>query len=87
MDRSADDNRVEPSKVELWRLDAPQQVSLVASGEVSCRELVEAHLTRIESLNPRLGAVTVSLDESALKSAAALDRLGAGGRCAAYPSP
>ena len=77
MDRAADDNRVEPSNVELWKLDASQQVSLVASGKVSCRELVEAHLTRLNSLNPRLGAVTVTLEESALRNAEELDRLGA----------
>jgi amidase len=70
---------------ELWAADASRQVAMVAAGEVSCRELVEAHLARIERLNPQLGAVTVTLDESALKLADAADRSGESGRLRGLP--
>ncbi|MBX2803208.1 MAG: amidase [Myxococcales bacterium] len=55
---------------ELWRLDAVAQASLVASGEVTAEELVEASLSRIEALNPWLNAV-VGLDEDRVRSKAA----------------
>ena len=38
-------------------LDATAQAELVRRGEVSPRELVEAAITRIEAVNPRLDAV------------------------------
>jgi len=54
---------------ELWKLDATAQAELVRSGEVSSRELVEAALGRIDSLDPVVGAV-VGLDrERALAQA------------------
>jgi amidase len=59
---------------ELWRLSASQQVSLALSGRVTCRELVESHLERIEAINPRLGAITQSLKDSALAAAEHADR-------------
>jgi amidase len=45
----------------------------VAAGEVSCLELIEAHLTRIEALNPRLNAIVTVLDRAARAQAAAAD--------------
>lgn len=55
-------------------IDAGQQISMIASGQASCRELIEAHLARIQRLNPLLRAVTLTLEESALASADAADR-------------
>lgn len=54
---------------ELWRFDASQQVALALSKQVSCRNLVEAHLARIDEINPALGAITRSLKEPALAAA------------------
>jgi amidase len=70
---------------EPWKLDARAQLSLVASSRLSCRELVEAHLRRIDELDPRLGAVTIVLEEAALKAADAADRAGQGGRLRGLP--
>ncbi len=55
------------------------QAELVRSGAVSCRELVELYLRRIERLEPKLGAYTCVRAERALEEAdAAQARLRAG---------
>ena len=59
---------------ELSRLGAEELAGRIRVGEVSSREVVEAHLRRIEQVNPRLNAVTVVLAESALAAADAADR-------------
>ena len=48
---------------------AAQQAALVAAGEVSATELVQAVLDRIEAVDPRLGAFRVVLAEQALLEA------------------
>ena len=59
---------------------AAEQARLVASGEVSARELVEATLQRIERLNPSLNAFRVVFAARALIEAHQADaRHGAGG--------
>jgi amidase len=59
---------------------AAEQARLVASGEVSARELVEATLQRIERLNPTLNAYRVVFAARALIEAHQADgRRGAGG--------
>jgi amidase len=59
---------------------AAEQARLVASGEVSARELVEATLQRIERLNPTLNAFRVVFAARALIEAHQADaRHGAGG--------
>jgi amidase len=58
---------------------AREQARLVRTREVSSRELVQAHLDRIEAVNPQVNAV-VSLDpEGALAQADAADRALAAG--------
>src|SRR3954451_7026536 len=52
---------------------AAQQARLVASGEVSAREVVEGALRRIERLDPRLNAFRVVLGERALGEAQQAD--------------
>lgn len=59
----------------LHELDAGTLAGLVRAREVSCREVVLAHLARMDHLEPRLGAVTVPLRESALSEADSLDRM------------
>ena len=62
---------------ELWQLSAVQLAAAIRSRQVSCREAVEAHLRRIEAVNPAVNAVGVVLAERALDAAAALEeRLG-----------
>lgn len=68
---------------EVWRLTVVELARLLASGELSAREALGAHLDRIEARNPQLNAV-VSLDadgataraEAADEAFAAGDRLG-----------
>jgi len=57
----------------LTHLPAVEIARLVAKGQISCTEVVEAHLARIEGLNKELNAVTVVLDGPAQAEAAALD--------------
>lgn len=49
----------------LTNLSASQIARHVALGQLSSREVVEAHIRRIETVNPRLNAVVVSLFEQA----------------------
>lgn len=58
---------------ELSRLDATAQGELIRAGDVTARELAEAAVARLESLNPTLNAV-VHLDlDGAVDRAASLD--------------
>lgn len=58
---------------ELWRRGATELASLIASREVSSREVVQAHIDRIEQVNGHLNAIVRRLDESALAAADAAD--------------
>jgi len=46
----------------------------IISGELSALEVLDAHLTRIELINPRLNAIVTLVPEQARKQAMALDR-------------
>jgi amidase len=59
---------------ELWRLSASELADLIRTRQVSSREVIEAHLRRIEAVNPKLNAVTLVLREQALQAAEAADR-------------
>ncbi len=58
---------------DLWRAGAAQLAAAIRAREVSAREAVEAHVARIEAVNPRLNAVTVVLAEQARDHAARAD--------------
>lgn len=58
----------------LWHLGASELAAKIRAKEASSREVVEAHLRRIEAVNSRVNAVTVTLGESALEQADAADR-------------
>ncbi|MYE10802.1 MAG: amidase, partial [Gammaproteobacteria bacterium] len=58
---------------ELWRRTAGDLAAMIRSGDVSSREVVQAHLDRIEEVNPIVNAVTVPLIDSALEAADAAD--------------
>ena len=50
---------------ELWRRRAVDLAKLLADGEVSAREVLDAHLTRIDEVNPTVNAiVTFALDRA-----------------------
>ena len=65
---------------ELWTMGAGDLAAAIRGRKVSSREVVEAHLARIDAQNPEINAVVARLDESALTAADAADRaLAAGG--------
>ena len=57
----------------LWSLDAIETARLIAAREVSAAEVVEAHLGRLDAVNPALNAVTRPLHERARARAADAD--------------
>lgn len=59
---------------ELWRRSASELAALIRNKDVSSREVVQAHLDRIDAVNPPINAVTVTLAESALAAADEADR-------------
>src|ERR1700761_5248192 len=58
---------------ELWRRSAVELAALIASGDVSSREVVDAHLERIEAVNPSLNAIVRVLADEARTAADAAD--------------
>ena len=69
---------------ELWRKSALELAALIRSGEVSSREVMQAHLDRVAAVNPAVNAIVRLLPEQALAAADAADRAVAGG---AEPGP
>ena len=64
----------------LCRRTAVELAGLIRVGDVSSREVVEAHLARIDEVNDYVNAVTLILRESALEAADAADRADAAER-------
>jgi amidase len=64
---------------DLWRMSAAEIASAIRCRLVSSREVIEAHLNRIETVNPLINAVTVLRREPALAAADAADRAVAAG--------
>ena len=65
---------------ELWRRSARELAAMIRQGDVSSREVVEAHLTRIDAVNDRVNAVTVILAEEARAAADRADAAGPGAK-------
>ncbi|MEB2283758.1 MAG: hypothetical protein B6D46_15930 [Polyangiaceae bacterium UTPRO1] len=57
----------------LWRRSAADLARTIRSGEVSSREVVEAHLARIAAVNPIVNAITEVRADEALAAADAAD--------------
>src|SRR5210317_1359149 len=60
---------------ELFKLSATELATLISSGDVSSREVVDAHLDRIEQVNGHVNAITVVLSDSARQAADAADAM------------
>ncbi len=60
-------------------LPATQMAAMLADGEISARELLAAHLDRIEQVNPTLNAIVTFTPELATERAAAADEAHARG--------
>jgi len=65
---------------ELWSLGATALATEIRDKKASSREVVEAHLARIDAVNGSVNAVTVVLAEQALAAADAADRAVATGQ-------
>ena len=65
---------------ELWQLGALELAAKIRSGEVTSRAVMEAHLARVDAVNPQLNAIVRRLDDEALAAADAADRAVADGR-------
>ena len=64
---------------ELWRQSATDLAKRIATRQVSSAEVVEAHLARIEAVNPRVNAVVRLLASEARGAAVEADRRVAAG--------
>ena len=65
----------------LWALDATDTANLIRKKQISAREAVDAHLTRLDAVNPKLNAVVRPLHDQARKEADAADHaIGRGDR-------
>jgi amidase len=64
---------------ELWRRSAVELAAMIRDREVSSREVVQAHLDRIEAVNPQLNAIVRLLPDEALAAADTADQVIAGG--------
>jgi fatty acid amide hydrolase len=71
---------VAPTKtIDITMLGAGELAAAIASGEVSALDAVEAHIERIERVNPQLNAVVVKRYDAARAEARAADRRRASG--------
>ena len=59
---------------ELWRMSATESAHVIRSRQASSHEVIEAHLRRIESVNPSINAVVIPLGDQALEAARVADR-------------
>lgn len=64
---------------ELWKLGALELAAKIRAKDVSSREVVEAHLARVEAVNPQLNAVVRVLADEALSAADRADAATAAG--------
>ncbi|HQY14379.1 MAG TPA: amidase [Ilumatobacteraceae bacterium] len=64
---------------ELWRKGALELAGMIARKEVSSRDVVAAHLARIDEVNPWLNAVVRRWDDASLAAADAADKAVAAG--------
>jgi amidase len=76
---------------ELWQLGALELAEKIRTREVSSREVLDAHLARVEAVNGALNAVVRLLTDEATAAADAADAAVAAGdpsvRCTACPAP
>ena len=65
--------------MELWELTAGDLARAIAGGEVSARDVVDAHIARIERCNPAINAIVLPRFDEARSEAAEADRKRAAG--------
>ena len=65
---------------DICSLSATEMARLIRAGELSAREVMEAHLARIDQINPAVNAIVTLLPERAMDAARAADEAFATGR-------
>lgn len=65
---------------DLWRMSATEIADAVRSKRLSALEVTQAHLARIDAVNPTINAVVQEFPEEALASARAVDAMIAKGK-------
>ena len=71
---------------EIWQLSATELAQRIASRQISSAEAVDAHLARIDAVNPSLNAVVRVLADEARASASLADKRLAAGEVASAPT-
>ena len=61
-------------EVPLWQWSATKLAKAIRQKKISCQEVIRAHLDRIEAVNHKVNAVTVVLEEDALRLASEADK-------------
>lgn len=61
--------------MKLWQYTATETHSLISRREVSCKEVVESHISRLDEVNPIVNAVPIRLAEQALHTASLQDNV------------
>lgn len=64
---------------EIYAMSATEMAAAIRSGRLSARELMQAHLERIEAFNPQLNAIVTLHADQALEAARAADEAQARG--------
>lgn len=64
---------ISPPRTDLFQLSASEMARQIAAGTLTSAELIDAHILRIEAVNPRINAVVVPLFAQASAQAAAAD--------------
>ena len=64
---------------ELWRKGAVELATMIRNREVSSREVVQAHLDRVDAVNQDVNAIVRLLPDLALAAADAADKMVADG--------
>jgi amidase len=59
---------------ELWRESAVELAAMIRGREVSSRDVVQAHLDRVEAVNPHVNAIVLVLRDQALAAADKADQ-------------
>ena len=61
-------------EIALWQRSATNLAKAIREKRVSSQEVIQAHLDRIEAVNHKVNAITVVLEEDALRSASDADK-------------
>ncbi len=68
------------TKTQIWKLSALEIASAIRNKEISCEETMISHLEHIKTVNGKINAISVILQNSAFEAARDADRLIASGK-------